>query len=65
MSDSAFERAITALTIVSALLVVAGIALMILRGASPVPMIILAVVLEIVGGFLLLYFWGKAYMARR
>ncbi len=65
MSDSAFERAITALTIVSALLVVAGIALMILRGASPVPLIILAVVLEIVGGFLLLYFWGKAYMARR
>lgn len=65
MSDSAFEKSIIALTIVMALLIVAGLALNMLTGTTPVPFIALAIVLEIGGGGLLLYFWGKSYMARR
>lgn len=64
MSDNAFEKALCALTIAMALLIAAGLALMMLRGISLAPFIAVALVVEIVGGVLLLYFWGKSYMAR-
>lgn len=65
MSDSAFERMLKTLSIVMALLIMVGIVVQIWKGISIVPFIVVAVVLEIAGGGLLLYFWGKSYMARR
>ncbi len=61
LTDTAFERSITALTALVILGIIAGV----LTGVSLVLLIIAAIVVEFgIGGFLL-HLWGKSYMSRR
>lgn len=61
MSDISFERSLIALTGLVIVWIVAGIVLKLLGVAW---VIIMGLVVEIVGGGVLLSYWGKSYMAR-
>ena len=61
MNDRVFEWSLTALSIIALLWMVLGSIFGILNIAS---VIIIGLVLWIVGGGALLYFWGKNYMSR-
>ena len=61
MSDATFERSLTALTIVVVLAVIAAIASGLF---NIVWAIVVGLVIELVGGGALLYFWGKDYLSR-
>ncbi len=61
MSDATFERSLTALTIVVVLAVIATIASGLF---NIVWAIVVGLVIELVGGGALLYFWGKDYLSR-
>lgn len=61
MSDGVFERGLTALSITATLWMLLGSIFEVLA----VPwVIIIGLVLWVVGGGALLYFWGKNYMSR-
>ncbi len=63
MSDKTFEWSLTALSIVAVLWMILGsIFLSWILGIAGV--IIIGLVVWIVGGGALLYFWGKDYMSR-
>lgn len=61
MSDTTFERSLIALTGLVVAWIVAGIVLKLLGVAW---VIIMGLVVEIMGGSVLLSYWGKSYMAR-
>jgi 5-bromo-4-chloroindolyl phosphate hydrolysis protein len=61
MSEKVFERSLTALSIVALLWMLLGGIFGILGTAW---VIIIGLVVWIVGGGALLYFWGKNYMSR-
>jgi 5-bromo-4-chloroindolyl phosphate hydrolysis protein len=61
MSEKVFERSLTALSIVALLWMLLGGIFGILSIAW---VIIIGLVIWIVGGGALLYFWGKNYMSR-
>jgi 5-bromo-4-chloroindolyl phosphate hydrolysis protein len=61
MSEKVFERSLTALSIVALLWMLLGGIFGILSIAW---VIIIGLVVWIVGGGALLYFWGKNYMSR-
>ena len=72
MSDKTFELSLSSLAILVAAWIIAGIILAstgILPANMDVPLLIflnilLGLIVLIVGGGLLLYFWGKDYMSR-
>lgn len=61
MSDTTFERSLIALTCLVVAWIVLGIVLGLLSAAW---VVIIGLVVEIVGGGILLYYWGKSYMSR-
>jgi hypothetical protein len=61
MNDKTFEWSLTALSIIAVLWMVAGSIFTVLGIFGS---IILGLVVWIVGGGTLLYFWGKDYMSR-
>jgi len=61
MSDTTFERSLIALTCLVLAWIVAGIVLNLL---GIILVIIIGLVVEIIVGGTLLYFWGKSYMSR-
>ncbi|MBN2462045.1 MAG: hypothetical protein JXB43_00420 [Dehalococcoidia bacterium] len=61
MSDKTFELSLIALSLISLLWIVAGGILGILGITW---LIITGLVVWIIGGGILLYFWGKNYMSR-
>jgi hypothetical protein len=61
MSDKTFEVSLTALSIIAVLWMVVGSIFTVLGIFGS---IILGLVVWIVGGGTLLYFWGKDYMSR-
>ena len=61
MSDKTFEWSLTSLSVLAVLWMVLGSILGVMGIAG---VIIIGLVVWIVGGGALLYFWGKNYMAR-
>lgn len=61
MSDKAFERSMTVLSILVVIWIVVAIAFSLL---DPFWTIISGLVIEIIAGGALLYFWGKSFMER-
>jgi len=61
MSDQIFERSLSGLTILMLLWLILGIVFGIMAWGW---VVLIALVVEIIGGGLLLYYWGKSYMAR-
>jgi len=61
MSDKTFERSLTALSALVLLWIVLGI---VFGMMGWITVVIIGLLVEIVGGGALLYYWGKAYMAR-
>jgi len=66
MRDKIFEGSLIALSVCVLLWIVLGIIFRVMdfRGLGIAPVIIIGLVVEIVGGGALLYFWGKDYMSR-
>lgn len=62
MSDTTFERSLIALSVLVLIWIVLGIVF--LWWWSVAGVVIIGLIVEIVGGGALLYFWGKNYMAR-
>ncbi len=61
MSDTTFKYSLIALTCLVVVWIVLGIIMGILSAAW---VIIIGLVVEVVGGSILLYYWGKSYMSR-
>lgn len=62
MSDTTFERSLIALSVLVLIWIVFGI--LFLWWWSVAGVVIIGLIVEIIGGGALLYFWGKNYMAR-
>lgn len=61
MSDRVFERSLTGLTVLVLLWIILGIIFRVIGWGW---VVLIGLVVEIVGGGLLLRYWGKSYMAR-
>jgi hypothetical protein len=61
MGDKAFKYSLIALTSLVVMWIVLGL---IMGSLSAVLLIIIGLIVEVVGGSILLYFWGKSYMSR-
>ena len=61
MSDKVFERSLSGLTALVLLWLILGIVFGVMGWGW---VVITGLVVEIVGGGLLLHYWGKSYMAR-
>lgn len=61
MSDQLFERSLSALTALVLLWLVLGIVLEVMPWGW---IVVIGLVVEIAGGILLMYYWGKSYTAR-
>jgi len=61
MSDTVFERSLSGLTILVLLWLILGIVFGAMGWGW---VVIIGLVVEIVGGGLLLHYWGKSYMAQ-
>ncbi|MBI4288613.1 MAG: hypothetical protein HY671_09330 [Chloroflexi bacterium] len=62
MNDRTFEIALTTVTIIVLVWIVAGIALLLLH---PVAVLLTGIAVEAVAGIVLLRLWGRDYMGRR
>lgn len=56
-----FERSLTGLTILVLLWIIVGIIFKVMGWGL---VVLIGLIIEIVGGGFLLYYWGKSYMAR-
>ena len=66
MSDKTFERSLTLLTVLVVLGVILGIILgIVFRIIGWLPVVLIGLAVEIVGGGFLLHYWGKSYMERQ
>ena len=61
MNDKVFERSLSGLTALVLLWIILGIVFGVIGWGW---VVIIGLVVEIVGGGLLLHYWGKSYMAR-
>jgi len=61
MSDKVFERSLSGLTTLVLLWIILGIIFKVIGWGW---VVVTGLVIEIVGGGLLLHYWGKSYMAR-
>ena len=59
MNDKLFERSLTGLTVLVVLWIILGI---VFEAMGWLPVVLIGLVVEIVGGGFLLQRWGKAYM---
>ena len=62
MNDKTFQWSLSALTALVAVLVILGIVFGIMGW---LPVVLIGLVVEIVGGGFLLHYWGKSYMERQ
>ena len=62
MSDKIFERSLSGLTLLVLLWIIMGI---IFNAVGWGWVIVIGLLVEIVGGGLLLHYWGQSYMARQ
>jgi len=61
MSDKMFERSLTGLTVLVVLWIILGIVFGVMGW---LPVVLIGLIVEIVGGGFLLRYWGKSYMER-
>ena len=61
MSDKVFERSLSGLTALVLLWIILGIVFKVMAWGW---IVVIGLMVEIVGGGLLLHYWGKSYMAR-
>ena len=61
MSDQLFERSLSVLTALVLLWIVLGVVFKVMPWGW---IVVIGLVVEIAGGILLMYYWGKSYMAR-
>lgn len=61
MSDKVFERSLTGLTALVLLWIILGIIFRVIGWGG---VVVIGLVIEIIGGGLLLRYWGKSYMER-
>ncbi len=61
MSDQVFEKSLSGLTLLVLLWIVLGIVFGVIAWGW---VLLIGLVVEIVGGGLMLHYWGKKYMAR-